>query len=113
MMMKNYDESVEINNNPNWPYIGDHLYRILIIGVLGSGKTNMLLNKASITRSRQNLVVHQISAWIKVSITYQWKIIKIEINYVKNSKAFNDYSQAIDDVYGNLEDIILQRKETC
>ena len=30
-MMKNYDESVEINNNPNWPYIPDNLYRILII----------------------------------------------------------------------------------
>ena len=43
-MMKNYDESVEINHNPNWPYIPDHLYRILIIGSSVSGKTNVLLN---------------------------------------------------------------------
>ena len=43
-MMKNYDGSVEINYNPNWRYIPDHLYRILIIGGSGSGKTNMLLN---------------------------------------------------------------------
>ena len=43
-MMKNYDQSVEINHNPNWPYITDHCYRILIIGVSGSGKTNVLLN---------------------------------------------------------------------
>ena len=43
-MMKNYDESVEINHNPNWPYIPDHPYRILITGVSGSGKTNVLLN---------------------------------------------------------------------
>ena len=33
--MKNYDQSVEINNNP---------YRILIIGGLGTGKTKVLLN---------------------------------------------------------------------
>ena len=31
-MMKIYDESVEINHNPNWPYIPYHPYRILIIG---------------------------------------------------------------------------------
>ena len=26
-MMKNDDQSVEINHNPNWPYIPDHPYR--------------------------------------------------------------------------------------
>ena len=31
-------------NNKNWPYIPDHLSRILIIGGSGSGKTNLLLN---------------------------------------------------------------------
>ena len=43
-MMKNYDESVEINHNPSKFYIPDHPYRILIIGGSGSGKTNVLLN---------------------------------------------------------------------
>ena len=43
-MMKNYNQLVEINHNPNLLYIPDHLYRILIIGSSGSGKTNMLLN---------------------------------------------------------------------
>ena len=43
-MMKNYDQSIEINHNRNWPYIPDHPYRILIISGSGSGKTNMLLN---------------------------------------------------------------------
>ena len=35
---------IKENYNPNWPYIPDHPYRILIIGVSGSGKTNTLLN---------------------------------------------------------------------
>ena len=43
-MIKNYDESVEINHNPNWSYIPDHPYRILIISVSESDKTNELLN---------------------------------------------------------------------
>ena len=29
---KNYDESVKINHNPNWPCIPVHPYEILIIG---------------------------------------------------------------------------------
>ena len=44
MMIKNYDQSVEINHNPNWFYIPDHPYIILIIGSSGSSKTNALLN---------------------------------------------------------------------
>ena len=31
-MMKIYDESVEINHNPNWPSLPGHPYRILIVG---------------------------------------------------------------------------------
>ena len=42
--MKIFDQSVEINHNPNWTYIPDHPYRILIIGGSGSSKNNVLLN---------------------------------------------------------------------
>ena len=42
--MKNYDQSVEINHTPNWSYITENPYRILIIGGSGPGKTNVLLN---------------------------------------------------------------------
>ena len=42
--MKNYDELVEINHNPNWSYIPDNPFRVLIIDGSGSGKTNVLLN---------------------------------------------------------------------
>ena len=42
--MKNYDESIKVNQNPDWIYIPNHSYRFLIIGGSGSGKTNVLLN---------------------------------------------------------------------
>ena len=50
-MMINYDLSVKINHNPNWPYIPDHPYRTLITGGLGPGKTNMLLSLIKYQRS--------------------------------------------------------------
>ena len=45
--MINLDSIKNENNkkhNEKWPYILDHLYRILIIGSSGSGKTNTLLH---------------------------------------------------------------------
>ena len=45
--MINFDECTNENkwkHNPNWRYIPDHHYRILIIGGSGSWKTNALLN---------------------------------------------------------------------
>ena len=39
-----YTNENKTKHNPDWPYIPDHLYRILIIGGSGSGKTNALLN---------------------------------------------------------------------
>ena len=34
-------------HNPNWPEIPDHLFRILIVGSSGFGKTNGLFNQIS------------------------------------------------------------------
>ena len=42
--MKNYGALVKINHNSSSPYIPDFPYRILVIGCLGLGKTNVLLN---------------------------------------------------------------------
>ena len=45
--MFNLDDVTNENNrdhNKKWPYIPDHLYRMLITGSSGSGKTNALLN---------------------------------------------------------------------
>ena len=45
--MINFDEYTKenkIEHNSKWPYISDHLYRMLIIGGSRSGKANALLN---------------------------------------------------------------------
>ena len=45
--MTNLDSITNENykkHNKKWPYIPNHLYRTLIIGGSGSGKTNTLLN---------------------------------------------------------------------
>ena len=45
--MINFDGVTKENmkeHNPNWPQIPGHLYRILIVGNSGSGKTNSLFN---------------------------------------------------------------------
>ena len=71
-MMENYDQSVEKNHNPNWPYIPEPPYRILIVGVPESGKCVIEINKKSLSMTRywQNLLICQRSIWIKVSIAY-------------------------------------------
>ena len=72
-MMKNYDQSVEINHNSNWPYISDKPYRTLIIYGSGSGKTNILLNLIKHQRSdidKIYLFICERSIQIKVSIDY-------------------------------------------
>ena len=39
-----YTNENKLKHNPDWPYIPDHPYRILIIGGSGSRKTNTLSN---------------------------------------------------------------------
>ena len=44
--MINFDNYVNENkteHNKNWPYIPDHLYRILIKAVSGSGKNKFII----------------------------------------------------------------------
>ena len=96
MMMKNYDQSVEINHNPNWPYIPDHSYKILIVRDSGSGKTNVLLNLVKHQRSD----IDKVYLCVKDPFDTKYQLF---INR-KNPKAFNDYLQTTDDAYEDLED---------
>ena len=89
--MKNYDQSVEINHNPDWPYIPDHSYRILIVGGSGSGKTNFLLNLIKHQRSN----IDKIYLYVKDRFESKYQLLinekeKVGIEILKNSKAFID-----------------------
>ena len=92
--------TIEINHNPNWPYIPDHLYRIQIIGGSGSGKTNVLLSLIK----HQRPDIDKIYFYVKdpLELKYQLLINGREKAGIKELKI--DYSHTIDDVYENLED---------
>ena len=104
-MMKNYDQSVKINHNQNQPYIPDHPQRILIIGGSESGETNVLLNLIKHLRPDYD----KICLYDQDPFESKYKLLingteKVGIKILKNSTAFIDYSQTIDDVYENFED---------
>ena len=86
-------------------YIASHPYRILIIGCSGSGQTNVLSN----LMKHRRLDIDKIYLDVKDSIESKHQLVingreKVGIEILKIPKAFIGYSQAIYDVYGNLED---------
>ena len=93
-MMKNDDQSVEVNYNPNWPYIPDHPYRILIIGGSGSGKTNALLNLIK----HQRPDIDKIYLYVKDPLKPNYQLLingrekAVGIENLINLKGFIDYS---------------------
>ena len=88
--MKNYDQSLEINRNPNWPYIPDHPFRILIIGGSGSGKTNVSLN----LMKHQRPDIDKIYFYVKDPFQSKYPLLingreKVGIKQIKKSKGIH------------------------
>ena len=109
-MKKNYYQSVKISHNPK-PYIPGTPYRILIIGGLGSGKTNVLLNL--IKYQRQD--IDKIYLYVKDPFQSKNELLfnggeKVRFENLKSPKAFIDYSKAVDYVYENLVDYDTTKK---
>ena len=93
-------------NNEKWPYIPDHLYRILIIGGSGSGKTNTLLNL--IKEQDYHNVFDKIYLYaIDLSEPkYEYLIKRREdagIKNVNNPNAFMVCSNTMDDAYEDID----------
>ena len=105
--MINFDDYVNENktkHNKNWPYIPDHPCRILIIGGSGSGKTNVLLN---LIENQLDIDKMYLYAKDPYETKHQYLINKREgvgINHFNDLKAFIEYSNAMCDVYKNIDD---------
>ena len=90
--------------NKKWPFIPDHPYRILIIGGSRSGKINALLNLMSqqdgidkMYLYAKDLSEHQYGFLIK-------KREDAGTKHLKDSNAFIECSNTMDDIYQNIDD---------
>ena len=105
--MINFDDYASdnrINHNPNWPYIPDHPYRILIVGSSGSGQTNTLLNLMNNQSDIDKIYLHAKNLY---EDKYQFLIKRREsigVKHFNDPKAFIEYSNDMQDVYKNIND---------
>ena len=98
-------------HNEKWPYIPDHLYRILIIGGSGSGKTNRLLN---LINEQNDVDKSYLYARDLNEPKYKILIKKCkdgEIKHLNDPNEFIECSNTMDDVYENIHDYDLNRKK--
>ena len=100
--MINLDNITNENNkehNEKWPYIPECLYRIVIIGGFGSGKTNALLN---LTKEQYDIDKIFMYAKDLSEPKYEFLIKKREnvgTEHLNNSKTFVVCSDTMDGVY--------------
>ena len=111
--MINLDSTTNENNkkhNEKWPYIPDHSYGILIIGVSGSGKTNTLLNLIN-----EQHGIDKTYLYARDLNRPKYKILikkckDAEIKLLNDPNAFIECSNIMDDVYENIHDYNSSRK---
>ena len=105
--MINFDEYTNDNkiaHNPNWPYILDQPYRILIIGGSGFGKTNTLLNLINNQLDIDKIYLYATDLY---EDKYQFLIKRREnigVKHFNDPKAFIEYSNDMYNVYNNIND---------
>ena len=111
--MINLDSITNENNkkhNEKWPYIPDHLYRIIIIGGSGSGKRNALINLINEQNGIDKIYLYPRGL---SEPKYENLIKKREdagIKHLNNPNTFIECSNTMDDVYENINDYNLIRK---
>ena len=97
-----YTNENKLKHHPDWPYIPDHAYRILITGGSGSGKTNALLN---LINNQQDIDKIYLYAKDLYEQKYQFLINEREsigLKHFNDPKAFIEYSNDMHHVYKNI-----------
>ena len=111
--MINLDNIVNNNNgkhNEKWTYIPHHPYRILIIGGSGSAKTNTLLHLINEKKDIDKIYLY---AKDLSESKYEYLIRNRETagkKHSNDSKAFIECSNAMNDVYENIDNYNPKRK---
>ena len=105
--MINLDSITNENNqehNEKWPYIPDHLYRILITDGSGSEQINALLNLMKEQDDTDKIYLY---AKNLNEPNYEFLIKKhkdVGTNHFDDSNVFIECSNSLDDVYQNIDD---------
>ena len=105
--MINFDDFIKETakeHNPNWPQIPDHLYRILITGSSGSGKTNSLFKLIC-----QQSDIDKICLYAKNSYKTKYQILinkreSSDLKHLNYFKTYIDFSNDMNDIYRNNEE---------
>ena len=111
--MINFDDSVNENKTEqsrNWPYTPDYLYRILIIGGSGSGKTNLLLN---LIENQPDIDKIYLYAKDPYEAKYQYLINireKVGLKRFNDLKAFIEYSNDMRHVCKNIDEYNIDKE---
>ena len=87
-----YTNENKIEHNSNWPYIPNHLYRILIVGGSGSEKTNALLNLINNQADTDKMYLYAKDPYEAKCQYLINKREKVGLDHFKDPKAFMEYS---------------------
>ena len=105
--MINFDEYTngkKIDHHLKWPDIPDHLYRVLVIGGSGSGKTNALLNSISNQSDIDKIYLFAKDPYEAKCQYLINKREKVGLVHFDDHKTFIEYSDDIQDVHQNIDD---------
>ena len=111
--MVNFDDITNENkteHNLKWPYIPDHLYRILVIGGSGSGKTNALLD---LINNQLDIDKKYFDVKDPYEVKHQYlfkKREKVSLKDYDDPKVFIKYSNDMDNTYKNIEECNPRKK---
>ena len=101
-----YTNESKTEHNLKWSYIPDHLYKILIIGGFGSGKTNALLNLMNNQPDIDKIYLYAKDTYEAKYQHFINKREKVGLKHYDDPKAFIEYSNDMQDDYKILKNTI-------